>query len=181
MSEKLQFAPALSRLDLITPTMAELLKKWGGSLSVNEIQVAEINPDFAGSAEFCEHYGVNPNEGANCVIVQAKRGTSEFVACLVPINCRVDVNHVVKRYLNARSVSFAPREVAVEKSTMEYGSITPVGLPADWPILIDPAVAAMPRLIIGGGYCRSKLSLPGKALVELPKANVLGNLGISQK
>ena len=36
----------------------------------------------------------------------------------------------------------------------------------------------MERLIIGGGYRKSKLSVPGKALSELPNAIVIEGLGV---
>jgi prolyl-tRNA editing enzyme YbaK/EbsC (Cys-tRNA(Pro) deacylase) len=60
---------------------------------------------------------------------------------------------------------------------MEYGGITPVGLPADWPILVDEAVAAAPRVVVGSGIRGSKLWLPGSALTLLPGAVVLPGLG----
>ena len=60
---------------------------------------------------------------------------------------------------------------------MEYGGITPVGLPADWPILIDRAVAEHKWVIVGSGLRRSKLVLPGSALPLLPGAVVLDGLG----
>ena len=55
---------------------------------------------------------------------------------------------------------------------MEYGGITPVGLPADWPVLVDEAVARP----VGDhrmGIRRSKLRLPGPLLAALPAAQVL--------
>ncbi|HZX67455.1 MAG TPA: hypothetical protein VFE70_01170, partial [Candidatus Elarobacter sp.] len=52
-----------------------------------------------------------------------------------------------------------------------------LGLPPDWPILIDAAVVAADRVVIGSGVRRSKLSLPGAALAELPNAVVLDGLG----
>jgi prolyl-tRNA editing enzyme YbaK/EbsC (Cys-tRNA(Pro) deacylase) len=60
---------------------------------------------------------------------------------------------------------------------MEYGGITPIGLPADWPIYVDVAVANTPWVIIGSGVRRSKLTLPGAALASLPGAVVLAGLG----
>ena len=59
---------------------------------------------------------------------------------------------------------------------MEYGGITPSGLPEDWPLLIHAAVAASARVVVGSGLRRSKLTLPGKALAELPGARVLDGL-----
>ena len=60
---------------------------------------------------------------------------------------------------------------------MEFGGITPVGLPADWPVLVDDAVAGAGLVVIGSGLRRSKLVLPGAALADLPGAEVLAGLG----
>jgi prolyl-tRNA editing enzyme YbaK/EbsC (Cys-tRNA(Pro) deacylase) len=56
---------------------------------------------------------------------------------------------------------------------MEYGGITPVGLPADWPVLVDTAVDATEWVCIGSGVRGSKLIVPGRALGMLPTARVL--------
>jgi prolyl-tRNA editing enzyme YbaK/EbsC (Cys-tRNA(Pro) deacylase) len=68
-------------------------------------------------------------------------------------------------------------EEAVALTGMEYGGITPVGLPADWPILVDGAVAASERVIIGSGIRKSKLVIFGKILPSLPGAVILEGLG----
>jgi prolyl-tRNA editing enzyme YbaK/EbsC (Cys-tRNA(Pro) deacylase) len=65
----------------------------------------------------------------------------------------------------------------VAETGMEYGGITPIGLPSGWPVLIDAAVAAAPRVVIGSGVRRSKLTLPGAVLAALPAAEVLDGLG----
>ena len=62
---------------------------------------------------------------------------------------------------------------------MEYGGITPVGLPSDWPILVDRAVTEQPWVLIGSGLRRSKLAVPGAALADLPGAQILDGLGLS--
>ncbi len=90
---------------------------------------------------------------------------------------RVDVNGLAKRHLGASKISFASMDAATAASAMEFGGITPVGLPRDWPILVDGAVAAAERVIVGSGVRRSKISLPGSALAELPNAIVLASLG----
>ena len=59
---------------------------------------------------------------------------------------------------------------------MEYGGITPIGLPAGWPILVDRRVAESPQVVIGSGVRRSKIALPGRTLGELPGAVVLDDL-----
>ena len=77
---------------------------------------------------------------------------------------------IVRRKLDVRKASFAPMDVAVAESGMEYGGITPVGLPADWPVWVDAAVADTGLVMIGAGYRRAKLILPGAALLDLPGA-----------
>jgi prolyl-tRNA editing enzyme YbaK/EbsC (Cys-tRNA(Pro) deacylase) len=69
---------------------------------------------------------------------------------------------------------------------MEYGGITPVGLPETWRVLVDSrAVVAdagldgHPAVIIGSGVRRSKLSLPGALLARLPGADVVPDLAIT--
>jgi prolyl-tRNA editing enzyme YbaK/EbsC (Cys-tRNA(Pro) deacylase) len=90
---------------------------------------------------------------------------------------RADVNGLVKREMDVRKASFAAMDTAVELTGMEYGGITPVGLPADWPVFVDAAVAEQARVIIGSGVRRSKLTLPGAVLARLPAARVLDDLG----
>ena len=46
---------------------------------------------------------------------------------------------------------------------MEYGGITPLGLPAEWRVLVDARVLDIEVAIIGSGVRRSKLLLPGPA------------------
>jgi prolyl-tRNA editing enzyme YbaK/EbsC (Cys-tRNA(Pro) deacylase) len=90
---------------------------------------------------------------------------------------RADVNGVVRKRLDVRSVSFAPMDEAVELTGMEYGGITPLGLPADWPILVDAAVAASSGVVIGAGIRGAKLFVPGHVLASLPGAEVIEGLG----
>ena len=92
---------------------------------------------------------------------------------LVQASTRADVNGAVRRHLGARKASFAPREEAVGLTGMEYGGITPIGLPESWPVLVDEAVAAAPFVVIGSGLRRSKLALSGAALARLKAAEVL--------
>src|ERR1017187_9036717 len=72
---------------------------------------------------------------------------------------------------------FAPMEVAVAETAMEYGGITPIGLPDGWPVFLDAAVAVAPQVVIGSGVRRSKLVLTGDTLRRLPGVTVLEGLG----
>jgi prolyl-tRNA editing enzyme YbaK/EbsC (Cys-tRNA(Pro) deacylase) len=59
---------------------------------------------------------------------------------------------------------------------MEYGGITPIGLPAEWPILIDSAVLSRDVVVIGSGIRASKIALPAASLAGLPSAEVVEGL-----
>ncbi|GAA2152423.1 YbaK/EbsC family protein [Actinomadura napierensis] len=168
MVGKLDWEPAAGRTDLLADPVAAAI---GG---VADAETAPIDPDLADTAAFCERYDVPLEVSANCVVVAAKRGGEvTYAACMVLATGRADVNGVVRKHLGARKVSFAPMDQATSLTGMEYGGITPVGLPAGWPILVDEAVAAAPRVVIGSGLRKSKILLPGKALAGLPGAEVI--------
>jgi prolyl-tRNA editing enzyme YbaK/EbsC (Cys-tRNA(Pro) deacylase) len=169
--------PALQHPSLIAPPVAAALNALAPDVA-ESIGVTEIDAELADTAAFCERYGVAPEASANCVVVKGKRGGEvRFAACLVLATTRADVNGVVRRRLDVRSASFAPMDEAVALTGMEYGGITPLGLPAGWPILVDAAVAAAAEVVIGGGVRGSKLFLPGRALLSLPGAELVEGLG----
>jgi len=174
----LELEPALRRRDLLAPSVASALDSWDANASPDDVLVAEIDPELADTRAFCERYGVALERSANCVILAARReGRAWFAACVVLATTRADVNGVAKRHLGASKISFAAMDAAVGASGMEYGGITPLGLPAGWPILIDENVAAADGVIVGSGLRRSKIWLPGPALAQLPNATVLASLG----
>jgi prolyl-tRNA editing enzyme YbaK/EbsC (Cys-tRNA(Pro) deacylase) len=169
----LTWLPAADRPDLLGGPVAAALTALPGP-----VWVAEIDDDLADTAEFSDAYGVPLEASANCVVVAARRaGQTSLAACVVLATTRADVNGLVRRHLGARKASFAPQDVAVAESGMAYGGITPVGLPADWPVLVDPAVAAADFVVIGSGTRGSKLAVPGAVLAALPAAQVLQGLG----
>jgi prolyl-tRNA editing enzyme YbaK/EbsC (Cys-tRNA(Pro) deacylase) len=146
-------------------------------LPAADVLVAPIDPDLADTAAFCAEYGVDPADSANCVIIAGRRGeTTRYAACVVLATTRADVNGVVRKRLDARKASFAPMEDAVALTGMEFGGITPLGLPAPWPVLVDRAVLDRDVVVIGSGLRRSKLALPAYALEQLPSAEVVDGL-----
>lgn len=168
---------AADRPDLLADPVAAAIAAWKHTTPVERLRVAAIDPELADTANFCEAYGVPLEASANCVVIAARRGgETRLAACVVLATTRADVNGVVRRRLEARKASFAPREEAVRQTGMEYGGITPVGLPEEWPILVDAAVVAQPLVVVGSGLRRSKLVLPGAALAELPGAEVVDGL-----
>jgi len=171
----LDWVPATTRPDLLAPPVAAALADLGDDADL--VRVAEIDAELADTAAFCAAYDIGLDISANCVVVAAKRGGERsMAACLVLATTRADVNGVVRRQLDARKASFAAMDDAVAATGMEYGGITPVGLPADWTILVDGAVAAADRVVVGSGLRRSKLLLPGALAGRLPGAEVLDGL-----
>jgi prolyl-tRNA editing enzyme YbaK/EbsC (Cys-tRNA(Pro) deacylase) len=165
----LDWRPAADHLDLLATPVSAAVRATG-----LECFVASIDPDLADTAAFCDAYDVPLDASANCVVVSGRRGdTVTMAACMVLATDRADVNKVVRKHLDVRKISFAAMDDAVSRSGMEYGGITPIGLPADWPVLVDEAVAAGEWVVIGSGIRGSKLALSGAALAVLPTARVL--------
>jgi prolyl-tRNA editing enzyme YbaK/EbsC (Cys-tRNA(Pro) deacylase) len=169
--------PALDRPDLLAAPVAAALTALDPA-DAARVGVAEIDPDLADTAAFCAAYGSPLDGSANCVVVAGRRGESvSHAACLVLATTRADVNGLVRKRIGARRASFAPMDDAVALSGMEYGGITPIGLPEGWPVLVDAAVAAAPAVVVGSGIRGSKLALPGELAARLPGAEVLEGLG----
>lgn len=118
--------------------------------------------------QFCDAFSIPPEQGGKCIIIEVKpKGGQEKIrgACLVPVNRKVDLYGCVKPHFGAKAVSFLGYEETLEVTQMEYGSITPIGLPQSWPLLIDQ-VLVNSNVVIGSGKRSSKLYLSGKLLVE---------------
>ncbi|MEU2237884.1 YbaK/EbsC family protein [Streptomyces sp. NPDC018338] len=172
--------PALDCLDELTGPVAAALRAWEGAVPADRVVYVDTDPAVADTAVFLERYGLALlDESANCVVVAGKRGeTTTLAACVVKSATRVDVNGVVRKHLGARKASFAPMDTATGGTGMEYGGITPIGLPADWPLLVDAAVVDTEWVLVGSGLRRGKLIVPGKAFAQLPGAVVLEGLGV---
>ncbi|MEV5987633.1 YbaK/EbsC family protein [Streptomyces sp. NPDC052051] len=172
--------PAPDCLDELSRPVADAVRRWSGSVPAEQIVYVDTNPEWADTSVFLEHYGEDLlDRSANCVVVAGKRGSETMLAaCVVLSGTRVDVNGAVRRQLGARKASFAPMERATGETGMEYGGITPLGLPATWPVLVDPSVIDLSYVVVGSGRRRGKLLVPGKAFAELANAVVLEGLGI---
>jgi prolyl-tRNA editing enzyme YbaK/EbsC (Cys-tRNA(Pro) deacylase) len=177
MATTLRYETALSRPDLLAGTVLAALELLGDAAA--GVTVAGIDPELADTAAFCAEYGVTLEESANCVVIAARRGAdTTYAACMIAATTRADVNGLVRRHLGARKASFAPVADVTAATGMEYGGITPVGLPPGWAVLVDAAVAKTDSVVIGSGIRGSKLRLPGPLLAELPGAQVLDGLGL---
>ncbi|MEU4193986.1 YbaK/EbsC family protein [Kribbella sp. NPDC026611] len=164
---KLEWQPAADVPELLAAPVRDTL----GDLPAYAVA---IDPDLADTAAFCAEYDVPMAASANCVIVLGKRaGEESYAAVLVLATDRADVNTVIRKHLGVRKISFAAQDDAVASTGMEYGGITPIGLPADWPVLVDEAVVKAGPVVIGSGIRGSKLLVDGNDLAKLPMATVL--------
>lgn len=166
---RLDWQPVQTVPDLVAEPVAAGLTRAG----IDQVFATAIDPNLADTAEFCDAYGSPLDRSANCVIVTGRRGeVTSTAACLVLATDRADVNKRVRKHLGVRKLSFAPMDDAVSRSGMQYGGITPIGLPDDWPILVDTTVTERDWIVIGSGRRDSKLALPGALAASLPGAEV---------
>lgn len=167
---RLEFTKALVNLDLVAHRTAEMIEQF----YLDKVMVSEIDGSLSDTVQFCEHYAIGLDQSANCVIVEAKRADRIwYAACTVLATNRADINGIVRKYLEARKISFAPMDVATSLTKMMYGGITPIGLPSEWPLLVDKRVSDTKKVIVGSGLRKSKLLVPGSLLADLPNAVVM--------
>jgi prolyl-tRNA editing enzyme YbaK/EbsC (Cys-tRNA(Pro) deacylase) len=129
------------------------------------VEVIEIDPALADTADFCAHYGYPLEVSANCIVVASKQDPPQLAACLVLATTRLDVNKRVRKLLGVRKLSFAPAELTRESTGMEIGGVTPFGLPQTlerrW---ADARISDLDRVIVGGGSRALKLWVAPAAL-----------------
>ena len=141
-----------------------------------DFEVMECDPALADTAAFVEAYGVPLDRSANTILVASKGAEPTYVACVLLATTSLDVNNVVRRELGVRKASFARAEPTIETTGMEIGGVTPFGLPAAMPILVDSRVMEPDWIVLGGGNRSSKLRLAPKALGQLPSVRVIEGL-----
>jgi prolyl-tRNA editing enzyme YbaK/EbsC (Cys-tRNA(Pro) deacylase) len=140
-------------------------------------RVMVCDPELADTAVFCEHYGVAPEDSANCIVVVGKGAERVYAACLVLAVHRLDVNGVVRRRLGVKKASFASADETVECTDgMRIGGVTPFGVPATLPIWIDAAVLTRHEVIIGGGSRACKIVLDPSGLANAPRVEIVEGL-----
>lgn len=170
MREHLDFKPIEDCFDIVSESVYRAAKGTG-------ILAGRIDPQYMNGTALSDHYDINPEDGANCLVVRGKRGEERMIAAvLVPVGYRADLNGLVCETLGVKKVSMAPLEEILQETGMEYGSITPVGLPESWRILVDGRLIEKEAIIVGGGKQISKLRVPTTFLKQLPNVEIVENL-----
>jgi len=177
---------AVDHPELLAPSTFAALARWAQTEPriADEVGVTEIDPGLADTAAMTSAYDLPLSASANCVLVAGRRdGAERIAAALVRATTRADVNTTVKRLLDVRKASFLPVDRATTESGMEYGGITPIGLPTEFRVLVDAAIGerdaeAGTTVILGSGLRRSKLALPGDLLCTAPGFEVVPGLAL---
>lgn len=173
---KLQFTPLVENQHLVPAGIYRLTEMLAPEQHA-QIGVAEIDPAFADGLLLSKEYDVPLEMELNCLAVEGVRNEQKRYAALVlPYGKRANTGSVVKQLLNAKKVSFAPLDFVMQATDMEFGSITPLGLPDDWLVLVDSSLVDRDQVIIGGGLVQSKIMLPTELLLSLPNVQMVEGL-----
>ena len=135
-------------------------------------EVLACEPELADTAEFCAHYGIEPTEACNAILVALKTTPRRFTGCLVRADTKLDVNRKVAALTGVKRLSFASAEETADLTGMLIGGVSIAGLPSDLALYIDQRVMEQARVIIGGGNRHSKARLAPAELLKLPNASV---------
>ena len=170
----LEFKPIIDNKELVPNCIYNFVNNWPNKEEQKEFLVTNIDPNYADGNKLCEEYNIDKSIGFNCLVVECKRNEIiKYCALIVPIGYKYNMGSVVRKYTNSRIVSVAPLEYVLDKTNMEYGSITPIGLPNDWLILVDPLIKEQKQIIIGGGLVKAKISLPTELFLKLPNVEIV--------
>ncbi|MFD0897408.1 YbaK/EbsC family protein [Loigolactobacillus binensis] len=171
---QLVFQSVTQQPDLVAAPVYQQLK----ALAItDQVQVAPIDPAYADGDLLSQHYAIPFAAELNCLIVQGKRqATVKYAALVVPYGHKANTGGVTKHALDVSKVSFAPLADVLAQTQMELGSITPLGLPSTWHVLIDPSVFEQPTVVIGSGRLNSKVQLPTTILRQLLNVQVVAGL-----
>jgi prolyl-tRNA editing enzyme YbaK/EbsC (Cys-tRNA(Pro) deacylase) len=142
-------------------------------------ELQPIDPAFADTAAYCERYAVPLDRAANTLVVVAKKEPRRYAACVVKATTRLDVNHAVRRLLDASRISFASADETRTLTGMLLGGVTVFALPDDLPIYVDDKVMAHDWVILGSGSRSSKVKVSPEVLRRLPGAQVIPGLSVS--
>ena len=134
------------------------------------------DPALSDTAAFCAAYGWPLEDSANTIVVAGKADPPVYAACVVLATHRLDVNRQVRKRLGTRKASFADPDETRALTGHEIGGVTVFGLPAGLSILVDAAVMARERIVLGGGSRSWKVIAAPSILAGLPGVEVVDGL-----
>lgn len=138
-----------------------------------------IDPAYADTAAFCEHYGYPPEKSGNTIIVASKKAPKQYVACVVLATTQLDVNRRVRQLMGVSRASFATAEEMMALTGMQVGGVTPFALPEGLPLYVDERIMGLDWVILGGGGRDTKIKIAPDVFAKLG-AEVVADLGIER-
>lgn len=138
-----------------------------------------IDPAYADTAAFCEHYGYPPETSGNTIIVASKKAPKQYVACVVLATTQLDVNRRVRQLMGVSRASFATAEEMMALTGMQVGGVTPFALPEGLPLYVDERIMGLDWVILGGGGRDTKIKIAPDVFAKLG-AEVVADLGIER-
>ena len=139
-------------------------------------EIMAIDPDFADTARFCERYDIPLDKSANTIIVASKKEPKQYCACVVKATTKLDVNHAVRKLMNASRLSFATAEETRALTGMMIGGVTIFALPPDLAVYVDDRLMTLDWLILGGGSRSTKIKTSPEVFRRLPNTTVVPGL-----
>jgi prolyl-tRNA editing enzyme YbaK/EbsC (Cys-tRNA(Pro) deacylase) len=139
-------------------------------------EIMTIDPDFADTARFCERYGIPLENSANTIIVASKKEPRQYCACVVKATTKLDVNHAVRKLMNASRLSFATAEETRALTGMMIGGVTIFALPPELAVYVDERLMALDWLILGGGSRSTKIKTSPDVFRHLPNTTIVAGL-----
>jgi len=136
-------------------------------------ELITIDPIYADTVAFCEHYGYPQEQSGNTIIVASKKEPKKFAACVVLATTQLDVNRRVKQLLGSGRASFASAEDMQAVTGMQVGGVTPFALPAELPLYVDARLMQLDWVILGGGGRSLKIKLSPEVFRKLGAEIVL--------
>lgn len=143
-------------------------------------EVIPIDPQFADTAAFCEHYGYPADHAGNTILVASKKEPKRYAGCVVLANTRLDVNHAVRDLMGVPKLSFASADEMARLTGMQVGGVTPFGLPASVPLYVDGRIMELDYLILGTGGRTGKIKTFPEVFRRLANVHVVPGLAMER-
>jgi prolyl-tRNA editing enzyme YbaK/EbsC (Cys-tRNA(Pro) deacylase) len=138
-----------------------------------------IDPAYADTAAFCEHYGYPLECSGNTIIVASKKAPKQFAACVVLATTQLDVNRRVRQLMGVSRASFATAEEMMALTGLLVGGVTHFALPEKLPLSVDERILGLFWVLLGGGGRETKIKIAPEVFTKLG-AKIIPALGIER-
>ena len=139
-------------------------------------ELIPIDPAYADTAAFCQHYGYPLERSANAIIVASHKEPKQLAACVVLATTQLDVNKRVRKLLGVSRASFATAEEMMALTGMQVGGVTPFALPAELPLYVDERIMQLDWVLLGSGGRGAKIKIAPEVFTKLG-AVIVADLG----